>query len=696
MGFFSQQQSAQPLSTPSSLSRSSTLSSDTVGTSSSSSVATIPSSTSSTSLRAFFASPKEYFAPAVVYSSSSGKSIRDAKLAAASDGLASGARGSGEILRPPPGFSTRKRANSAAALVPPLWVAPPPPIPRSGYRLADDGQTISGRRSRRGSAEENEEPYVTFVREHRRSRSATPTDRNRRPPSPKLASGKILSPLPELIGSGKSVMLADMESSRRSPTKMMRSPHLATVNLLEHAVESDEEAFEAPLSRGDLLAALDAKNQSSLSLSSTGSGGGDKAVVSVRSLQGRRSILRTHTDSVIASPASARSSPHSASTIRLAFPSTSPATLSDEDRSLPPLPPKTTFRPKSRRTLSLPFAPNLPATRAEGPMLPPPRPPPRQRSPFAVPASVLKAPSVSTSVSTSASMASLSTFSSWDFPTASNADSFVGRHRVLSHLDSYDLPQPRLASLVSPGPSRTRLTSSPSSLAHLSPPSAARLRMERSQTQPLISSRLGHAGAGSPSSPVGSQPTPLKRASTIAHHRPSAHQHSHVLSPLNGPGQLSYATSGSNNHRPHKVPKLRMPTSYSLQNCRELPPPPPPSGTLSPSGSMDGLSLVRTRSRDRRGSVSSAGSARDGGFRFPTPTPPPAETAALAGGMLRSSSAVSLAGLLNYARRPSVKDTEALRAEQHELARKAAVAAAIRAEEEDSDDDAPYLSYRTM
>jgi hypothetical protein len=692
MGYFADAQSAT--SRPTSLSRSSTLSSDTVGTSSSSSLATIPSSSSSSSLRAFFAAPKEYWAPSVVYPSSGrGKSVRDAKLAAAASAApeSGGGRESCEILRPPAGFSMRQRANSAAALVPPLWVAPP--LPLRSRELLDDNLTI-GRRSRRGSAEDSDAAYVGFVREHRRSRSATPTDRNRRPPSPKLASGKVLSPLPELTGgSGKSAMLAAMESSRRSPTKMMRSPHLATVNLLEHAVESDEEAFETSSAGGstggDLRFALGSDNQSSVSLSSADH---ERTGPPARSLQGRRPILRTHTDtSVTMKPSPARGSPQSVETIRLDF----PIAAADKDRQLPLLPPPTTFRPRSRRTLSLPFAPNLPASKAAGPMLPPPRPSPRLRSPFAVPASVLKAPTVSTSVSTSPSMASLSTFSSWDLPVAADAASVVGRHRVLSHLESYNLPQPSAGSSARslPTPIRPRLTSSPSSYSSLSPPTAARLRMERSHTQPLVSSRLSQTGAGSPASSSGSRPSSLRRAATITHHRPSPSTND-PQPPAQGPAYLNHHIPGhpqaGGGHRTQKVPKLRMPTSYSLQNCREL----PPTGPLSPSNSTDGLSLVRTRSRDRRGSVSSSGSNRDG-YRFPGPTLS-AEASAQPSGMARSSSAVSLAGLINFGRRPSVKDPALVRAQQEELARKAAVAAALQAEEDDSDDDAPYLSYRTM
>lgn len=587
----------------------------------------------------------------------------------------------------------RKRANSAAALVPPLWVAPS--LISHTRNLLDDNLTID-RRSRRGSAEESEGAFVAFVREHRRSGSATPTDRSRRPPSPKLASGKVLSPLPELTsGSGKSTMLAAMESSRLSPTKMMRSPRLATINLLEHAVESDEEAFETSSvvggGSGDLRSALESHNQSSVSVSSAGSG--ERTGPPVRPLQGRRPILRKQTDiSIISQPSTARESPQPATTVRVDFPSGSP----EEDRQLPSLPPTTTFRPKSRRTLSLPFQPNLPAPKASGSMLPPPRPLPHLPSPFAVPASALKAPKVLTSVSTSPSIGSLSTFSSWDLPVAANAESIVGRHRVLSHLESYNLPQPSERSARPlPTPIRPRLTSSPSSYSPLSPPTAARLRMERSQTQPFVSSRLAQTGAGSPASSLGSQPSSLKRASTIAHHRPLSS--TNVTKPsAQGPVYPTYHATGhsqaSGGHRTQKVHKLRSPTSYSLQNCRELPLALP--GPLSPSNSSDGLPLVRTRSRDRRNSISSLGSIRDG-HRFPAQTLP-ADTAALASGMARSSSAVSLAGLINFGRQPSVKDPALVRAQQEELARKAAVAAALQAEEDDSDDDAPYLSYRTM
>lgn len=682
MGLFAQQprQDSQPSATPSSLSRSSTLSSETV--TSSSSLVTIPSSSSATSLRAFFADPKEYFAPSVFYAPSPlslrrGMSIKEAKRAVLEE--SPDKRNSSEVFRPPGGFSTRKRANSAAALIPPLWIAPPtPPLARHDSWLSDDTRTRTvAQRSRRGSAEDVDlQARVTFVREHRRSRSSTPTDRNRRPPSPKLASGKVLSPLPELIGTRKSTMVSALESSRRSPTKMSRSPNLIKVDLLQEAVESDEEAQVSHLfSKSRMkLRPVDSENMESAPLSRTGSAG--KIGLSARSLQGRRSLMRTHTTSAQSTrPSSIGDSSQASSTIRIDFPTDS-ASSKETDVILPLLPPPTTFRPKSRRTLSLPFAPHLlPRTAVNGPMLPPPAPSRKMKSPFHAPASALKAPTVCTTLSTSSNVAtaSLSTFSSWDFPVAPNADSVVGRHRVLSHLSSYDLPNPGQTPPPFLSPVGTRLTSSPSSFQQFSPTTNARLRMERAHTQPLVSSRLG-VDASSPASFVGSQPTPIKRASTISHHhRPST-------------GNQAQSSSG----RHSKVPKLRMPTSYSLQNSREIP---SAQGPLSPSTSMDSLALSRTRSRDRRGSTSSAGSFRDS-FRFPPAPTPPHEPPSAVGGMLRSSSAVSLAGLLNLGRRPSLKDADALRARQEEMARKAMVAAALQAEE-DSDEE-EFISFTRM
>lgn len=683
MGLFAQQprQDSQLSATPSSLSRSSTLSSETV--TSSSSLATIPSSSSATSLRAFFSDPKEYFAPSVFYAPSPlslrrGMSIKEAKRAVLEE--IPDKRSSAEVFRPPAGFSTRKRANSAAALIPPLWIAPPtPPLARHDSWLSDESRSRTvGQRNRRGSAEDvDSQVHVTFVREHRRSRSSTPTDRNRRPPSPKLASGKVLSPLPELIGTRKSAMVSALESSRRSPTKMSRSPDLTKDDLLQEAVESDEDTQVPhlfPTTRMDFRH-VDSENINSAPLSRTRSA--DKIGPSGRSLQGRRSLMRTHTTSVhFTRPSSIGDSSQASSTIRIDFPTES-ASSKETDVILPLLPPSTTFRPKSRRTLSLPFAPHLlPRTAINGPMLPPPAPSRKIKSPFHAPASALKAPSVCTTLSTSSNVAtaSLSTFSSWDFPVASNADTVVGRHRVLSHLSSYDLPNPGQAPPSTLSPVRAHLTSSPSSFQQLSPTTTPRVQMGRAHTQPLVSSRLG-VGASSPAPSLSSQPTPLKRASTISHHhRPST-------------GNQAHSGSG----RQAKVPKLRMPTSYSLQNSREIP---SAQGPLSPSTSMDGLALSRTRSRDRRGSTSSAGSFRDS-FRFPpAPTPPRESPSAGVGGMLRSSSAVSLAGLLNLGRRPSLKDADALRARQEEMAHKAMVAAALQAEE-DSDEE-EFISFTRM
>ncbi|KAL7410671.1 hypothetical protein BDY24DRAFT_417765 [Mrakia frigida] len=602
------------------------------GTSSTrSSTSTLPSSSSFSNL---IDAAKDYVfgEPAVFYPpSNQAKSLREAKEdlgdLEAGVGWASDQGGGGLLARrmsvgsrTTP--SSRSRASSTASSTSSVAAIVSSSFSRAqaaGFSSSDSAEeetdTIRGR-GRRKSISSNHPPRISFadtVRTHRRSRSATPSDRGRLPPSASCPTGfKLLSPLPELPrSSNRSV---DSRASSTSPTSTIHSfggepstptrrrptsPSVKSSGTLTEGGETDEEeeqmggrnTFEG---RGSLKFTFGGgANQSELSLaSSSGSGGGRPSSPTKRSLQGRRMVgTRSYTGTpptstmnasystdVSRSSTPVRPSPPTM-VIELVVPSTSPIPPKLE---LPPLPRSTTtstFRPRSRRTYSLPFAPHLEPPSASSLSSSPSTgnsssssiasgSNSSSRSPFFDPTSSLKADQPATTLNTTAQPASLSTFSSWTFPEEAKEDAQGGeeqpqtKHRVLAPLRSYDLtsagipassstmslhpfPTIPLSSGSSSSASASQHVRTPSSSPSLSFNSPGRrpVNVERALSQPLphhssrsLSKSLSSSTSSFTSSSTGSSPptmgpppVPLKpggglrRATTISSAHPSSY-----------------------------------------------------------------------------------------------------------------------------------------------------------------------------
>lgn len=461
-----------------------------------------------------------------------------------------------------------------------------------------DGETDTIRgRGRRKSISTPSVKGISFqetVRHHRRSRSATSSDKttHRVPPASvsSTATGngfKILSPLPELPNPSTRPTSSNSTHTVTTPTRAsfgrsQTSPlERRPADTLVEDAETDEDAERgsSDIFLGSLKFTQGNRSEVSLA-SSSGSGyGARSASPTKRALQGRRSAaMRTYAG---ASDASASSTP-------VRYPSTPPVTVVElvvpamspviPTIELPPLPRSTTtssFRPKSRRTLSVPFAPHLerPSSTASSAggtsgagssSSSIASASTSHRSPFFDPTSSLKADQPATTVSTIAQPAALSTFSSWSFPSESAAASagegpehrdLVDRHPVLAPLRAYTISAPATAPPVLPSsssssqlsPAMPRTTkqsvpSLPSSSAVLgTSPSRRPVAVDRALSQPLLQSRsmakslssstsssASASSSGSSAQMMGPPPVPtgVRRATTLSHPtRPTAHQH---------------------------------------------------------------------------------------------------------------------------------------------------------------------------
>ncbi|CED84852.1 hypothetical protein [Phaffia rhodozyma] len=297
-----------------------------------------------------------------------------------------------------------------------------------------------------------------------------------------------------------------------------------------------------------------------------------------------------------------------------------------------------TFKPKSRRTLSLPFQPHLalsiiePAEPNEADVVTPTATtfPPTSTSGAAAAAAAASAalsPSSSTSTITprprthstfsrplttslkgvlpevapsqipsSASMACLSTFSSWDFPPA-RAESLAAKHKVLSPLESYVFPTTSRSSTMSSSNSlmlpppvppprsirRSIVGGQPTALVERALNSKATtarpnvksysavptIPLASSSTAPTLTSTTIAQTSSSSSSTTSLSSTALSLAALTGPSRTTLKRSMTVNSivHIQGPSQLSPPTVPS--RHPNRA-KLRNPQSYSLQNCKTI------------------------------------------------------------------------------------------------------------------------------